>query len=134
MKEYFTKFINSNLHVCSRNIRVGDIVQTPRGEGNCVRRLPSPRWKTHDIVTIKFKECTYDIDGEDCDCTEAYALNEFEAYKIIGIIPTPEQWITEYMELDKDDLLANGVGVNWDDIPTDIWKFKVKCPTCKNYH
>lgn len=54
-------------------------------------------------------------------------------YKVIGEVSPEATWVKEGDKFDAEDLFANGCGHNWNDIPTNIWKFKIKGP-CGYYH
>lgn len=86
--KYEAKLIDGKMMFVSRDIKVGDKkIYTPKGIGECIVRRPSPRFKTHDLIVVSF--------GPGEDDTEAYALNEFEAYKIIGQISSEATWVKE---------------------------------------
>jgi hypothetical protein len=56
-----------------------------------------------------------------------------EAYKVIGQVSVGCPWVTEGMEFQKEDLLANGCASNWNE-DYGRYRFKIKCPTCKMFH
>lgn len=52
--------------------------------------------------------------------------------KPIGEISEKAKFVKENDSFSREDLLANGVGVNWNEKGSN-YKFKVKCPCCDTF-
>ena len=53
--------------------------------------------------------------------------------KVIGIVSPEATWVKAGDEFNEEDLFANGCGHNWNDIPTNLWRFQIKGP-CGHFH
>ena len=122
-KPYFVKYVTVNgetkLYVCTKNIKLYDEVYNPI---------------THEFETLIKDASTLGrfANGN----TDPFEVEQCGSFKVIGEVSPEAIWLNENDELQHEDLLAQGHGVNWSVENPDCggFKFKVKCPSCKNFH
>lgn len=125
------KVAQGKLFICSRDMKIGGGIYVP----------DSPLTDMHkgnigvvSDINVANQVVHYTIDCLIGGVIHSGIFMKENPFKIIGMVFSEDTWVKEGDEFDKEDLEANGCGPNWNDIPTDIWKFKIKCPTCKLYH
>jgi len=135
-KEYEGHIVNHincpkvKLYVCSRDIKTGDIVRfrlaakAVEKELKCVDDFMDVNIHGDNMKTVVLE------DGDFKVYTTPDTTNQ--CYKIIGTVSPNATWVIHGMEFDKEDLLAQGVGVNWNSLNSNL-KFKIKGP-CGHFH
>lgn len=113
--DFFDKI---KLVVCTKEINIGD-------EVNWLFRGKLMGDSVVDISRLRGYKLLKELGG-----LTAW-VSKRDAFKIVGVVRTHPVWAKEGMKLGKDDLIAQGVGVNWDD-NYGRYKFSLKCPHCKN--
>ncbi len=109
------------LFICSRNVQINDEIYGTREGG----------WDTqHKGIAIE-KDKGYFFIMEGKKKTRLY-----DCYKIVGSVSPNATWVKRGDRFEVDDLSAQGIGTNWCDENPDVgkFKFKIKCPTCNNFH
>jgi len=100
------------LCICTREIKIGDMAKDTK------QPLTDFYVDEKDIIRIK--------SGTD----ELYS--QMDLYKVVGKISSEASWVKEGDMFDREDLMANGVGVNWNDT-YDNYTFKIK-GKCGRFH
>ena len=112
-KAWWSSAQKVKLFLCSRDIQVGDeIMWIGNGDG-----VNEKSYGTKSVV----QEGTTDL---------GFHPNWV---KVIGEVSPEATWVKEGMEFDEEDLLANGVGVNYNNQHGN-YIFQIKCPNCLKFH
>jgi hypothetical protein len=114
-------FKHVKLFLCSRDIQVGDECHYRGFKGKVGRSIHGKQ-----VWVLDDSEGNHLIYADDLD----------SLFKVVGEISQEATWVKEGDEFDREDLRANGVGVNWSEESHDSgkYKFKIKCPTCNHFH
>lgn len=128
--EGHARFKQAKLYICSRNITTGDKVKFRLAAGaiekelQCIDAYMDDKIDGGKSLTVVLEDGEYKI------YTTPDTTNQ--CYKVLGSVSENATWVTDGMQFDREDLLAQGVGVNWCDSNTNL-KFKIKGP-CGHFH
>lgn len=124
------EFRKVKLFLCSRDIQVGDkFTQVgidlihPTARFTCVDRFE----KEGDIWIIDDDNNNFVIYNKDCP-------NKILCYKVIGEVSPDAIWVTEGMEFDESEIKMIIVAHKPPEHYKDYRYYKIKCPTCKQFH
>jgi hypothetical protein len=119
-KPYVIKNFNQQLYVCGRDVQMGDTVIYMHQTGKVEETMQSVKPPLFDIVEEKGGRIFI------------YAEDKKNVFRPLGTVSPEALWIKDGDEFTFEELMAQGVGVNWSPVRTG-WKFTLKGP-CGHFH